>query len=792
MNQRTLRVLEYQKIITMLMELTESGLGKKIVEVLEPSSDFEKVKNWQCETSEASAILIQKGNVSLGGLHDLSYHLKRAEIGSYLYPGHLLEVTDTLRSARRMKAFMKESKEEERKFPVIEGYVSGLHTFKDMEDRINECIISEEEISDNASPTLKNIRRQIESKNASIRNKLNGIISSTQNQKYLQDAIITIRQDRFVVPVKQEHRSNFPGLVHDQSSSGATLFIEPMAIVELNNELKELKLKEKTEIERILRELTAMVGEKAEEIRSNQVILQNLDFIFAKGKLSVRMRAVEPELNNNGYIRIKNGRHPLLDQKAVIPTNIWVGDDFNTLVITGPNTGGKTVTLKTVGLLTLMAQSGLHVPADYGTKLTIFEQVFADIGDEQSIEQSLSTFSSHMTNIVEILKMLNSNALVLLDELGAGTDPTEGAALAIAILDYLYNRGIRTIATTHYTEIKQYALTKNGVKNASVEFDVETLSPTYRLLIGVPGKSNAFEISKRLGLGDGIIEKAKELITSEDIAFEDLLTTIEKDKRLAEQEREDAVRLKLAIEAQKKEYDRLNERLAVQKDKILQQAREEARKLLKEAKEEAETIIKELRQLSIEQEEREKNKKIEDARKSLREKLDQTTGQLPIFADYEVAGKPPKKLKLGDAVIVLDLNQKGSVLSLPDENGNLFVQVGIMKINVNIENLRLDKEEKEKVKKANIGKLLKTKAQHISSSIDLRGQTLEEALMNTDKYLDDAYMAGLQEVTIIHGKGTGVLKDGIKQLLKGHKHVKSSREGAYGEGGAGVTMVEIK
>lgn len=792
MNEKTLRVLEFEKIKNMLLQKVESSLGRSIAEALTPSSSFEEVVHWQKETSEASGLLIQKGQITMGGIHDLSYHTKRAEIGSFLYPGQLLEVADTLRAARRLKAMIKDGREEDRKYPILEGHIHNLHSFKSIEDRITECIISEEEISDNASTTLKNIRRQIESKNAGIRSRLNGIISSAQSQKYLQEAIITIRQDRYVVPVKQEYRANFPGLIHDQSSSGATLFIEPMAIVEMNNELKELKLKEKVEIERILMELTALVGEKAEEIRDNQKILAHLDFLFSKGKLSVQMRGIEPELNSNGKIRIKNGRHPLLPSKSVVPTNIWVGDDFQTLVITGPNTGGKTVTLKTVGLLTLMAQSGLHIPADFGTRLAVFEQVFADIGDEQSIEQSLSTFSSHMTNLVEILKKVGPSALVLLDELGAGTDPTEGAALAIAILNHLYEIGTRTIATTHYTELKQYALTTKGVKNASVEFDLETLSPTYRLLIGVPGKSNAFEISKRLGLDSGIVERAKGYISQEDLAFEDILTTIERNKQTAEKERDEAIRLKLMIQEQKEAYEQKLEKLTLQRDKMLKEAKEEARKLLKEAKEEAERIIKDLRELTAEQEEKEKNRRIEEARKNLREQLGQVGGGWMPSRNVGVNTAPPKQLKMGDTVIILNLNQKGEVVTLPDANGDLIVQVGIMKVNVHISNLRLDKEEKEKSKKSGTGKIMKAKSENIKTSLDLRGQLLEEALLNTDKYLDDAYIAGLPEVTIIHGKGTGVLRDGIKQLLKGHKHVKSFRDGAYGEGGTGVTVAELK
>ncbi|MBF8984551.1 endonuclease MutS2 [Lutibacter sp. B2] len=791
MNDRTIRVLEFEKIKEMLIKKAESNLGKELASKVNPSTDMEAIATWQKETHEATSIILQRGNPPLGGIKDIKYYMKRAEIGSYLYPGQLLEVSDTLRVTRRLKSFMKDVKEEQYRYPMIQGFINSLYTFKNIEDRIETCIISEDEISDNASTTLKHIRREITNKNASVKTKLNSMISSTQHQKYLQDAIVTIRQDRYVIPVKQEYRGNIPGLIHDQSSSGATLFVEPMAIVELNNELKELKLKEQIEIERILRELTELVAEKSKEIISNQKILEKLDFIFAKGKLAVEMNAVEPKMNRDGYIRIKNGRHPLLDKKTVVPTNIWLGDEFKTLVVTGPNTGGKTVTLKTVGLFTLMAQTGLHVPADHGTKLAVFEQVFADIGDEQSIEQSLSTFSGHMTNIVQILDSIKENALVLLDELGAGTDPTEGAALAIAILEHLYSLGIRTIATTHYTELKQFALTKDGVQNASVEFNIETLSPTYKLLIGVPGKSNAFEISKKLGLSEYIVEKSRKLISGEGIAFEEILETMERDRKAAEEERDDAIRLKLIIQKQKQEYESKHEKLAIQKEKILREAKEEARKLLRGAKDEADRIIKELRTLSQEQEEKLKNKKIEEARSSLRSKLGEVADTLSINP-VVTNSNPPKKLKSGDSVIILTLNQKATVISKPASNGDVLVQAGIMKINVNINNLRLDQDEKKEHKNTGVGRLVKSKAQSVETSIDLRGQMLEEATMNTDKYLDDAYIANLKVVTIIHGKGTGVLREGIKQLLKTHKHVKTFRIGSFNEGGTGATIAELK
>jgi len=786
MNDKTIRVLEYQKIKEQLEKYITSSLGKELVEKLKPLTSFEEIKQILKETTEATNLLIRKGSVPIGPIYNLIQYLKIAEIGSYLYPGQLLQISDTLRTARILKNHIKNS-EGEVKYPILEGYASNITTLKDIEDRINEAIISEDEISDNASPTLKNIRRQIENKNNAIRNKLNSIITSSTMKKYLQDTIITIRQDRFVIPVKSENRSNVPGLVHDQSSSGATLFIEPMAIVELNNDLKELKLKEKVEIERILTEITALVGGKSREIRINQDILTKLDFIFAKGKLSLDMKAVEPELQNNGYIRIKNGRHPLINQKDVVPTNIWIGDSFSTLLITGPNTGGKTVTLKTVGLLVLMAQSGLHVPADYGTRISVFNQVFADIGDEQSIEQSLSTFSSHMSNIIEIINNAQERDLVLLDELGAGTDPTEGAALAMSILTHFHSKGIRTIATTHYSELKQFALAREGVENASVEFDIETLSPTYKLLIGVPGKSNALEISRRLGLPEEIITSAKEFINKEDIEFEDILSTIEQNRRSSEKERDEAIRLRLEIEKIKGDYENRIEKLNNQRDRMLKEAKEEAKKILKDAKNEAELIIKELREIS-KSVEKDRNKRIEEMRKKLNENLQEL--EEPLFGTVN-NNNPPENLKVGDMVKVLNLNQKGTVITEPNSSGDLVVQVGIMKITVNISNLRLLEEERDE-NKSSVNTLYKAKSQSIRTELDIRGQNLEEARVSLDKYLDDAYLARLEQVTIIHGKGTGTLRAGIQNILKGHSHVKSFREGVYGEGGSGVTIVELK
>ncbi|QAT61350.1 endonuclease MutS2 [Acidilutibacter cellobiosedens] len=793
MNEKTLRVLEYNKIIDILKDNTESSLGKELVSQIKPLTDIDEIENRQKETEEALELIIKRGTPPLYGIHDVRGEIKRAEIGGTLGPGSLLKISDSLRVVRSLKNYLKETREDKNgNYPVVGNLINELSVFEYIEESINNAIISEEEISDNASPALRSIRRKINMKNDSIRDKLNSIISSSNNKKYLQDSIVTIREGRYVVPVKQENRGNFPGLVHDQSSSGATLFVEPMAVVELNNELKELKIEEQHEIERILIELTNMVRERSNEIRNNQKILQRLDFIFAKGKIAVNMDGTKPILNDRGYINIKKGRHPLLDKKKVVPIDIYIGDDFRTLVITGPNTGGKTVTLKTVGLLCLMAQSGLHIPADHNSEVGVFNKIFADIGDEQSIEQNLSTFSSHMTNIVEILKNVEEKNLVLFDELGAGTDPVEGAALAMSILDYLYNIKVRTIATTHYSQLKIYALTKEGVKNASMEFDVETLSPTYKLSIGIPGKSNAFEISKRLGLMDYIISHAQTLISKENVDFEDVLKTMDQDRKRIEENKLETERLKIEIERLKEELTDEKERTQEAKEKIIYKAKEEARNILRNAKEESDLIVSNLRNISNEIE-RERNIKIQEAQDKLKSKLNETEKDLSIKLLDVKSSKPPKNLKVGESVEILSLNQSGIVVSLPDDNGNLQVQVGIMKINVPVSSLRRIKENDSQKRTAVMTKnILKFKTQDIKNEIDLRGETLDEALLDLDKYLDDVYISGLKEIYIIHGKGTGVLRSGISDLLKSHKHVKSYRLGKYGEGGSGVTVVELK
>lgn len=792
MDSRSLKVLEFNKVINLLSEKASSSLGLQYIEKLIPSSDYGEVRHMLEETSEAQGILVKRGHVNLAGIQDISDSVKRAEIGAVLDPGSLLKISDTLRAARILKRSLSASEEEDFNYPIIQGLSNSLYTYRDIEDEISNAIVSEVEISDNASPALRSIRRRILQKNQSIRSKLNSIISSTTYQKYLQDAIISVRGDRFVVPVKAEYRSQVTGIIHDQSSSGATLFIEPMSIVEMNNELRKLKLDEQEEIERILTELTKLVGEVAGDILSNQEILGKLDFAFAKGKLSISMKGIEPVLNKEKHINIKNGRHPLLDSDKVVPNNIYLGADFDTLVITGPNTGGKTVTIKTVGLFSLMTQSGLHIPVDYGSSMCVYDNVFADIGDEQSIEQSLSTFSSHMTKIVGILNNVTSESLVIFDELGAGTDPVEGAALAIAILEDVNMAGAKCIATTHYSELKNYALTKDRVENAAVEFDVNTLSPTYKLLIGVPGKSNAFEISRKLGLRDYIIDRAKEFINTENIELEDVLQNVERNRIRANQEREEAEQLKLEIEQIKAEYERKLEKLSLQREKMLEKAKSEAFSITRQAKEEADNIVKELRSMEMEMASKEKNKKIEALRKELADSMGNLQPSVKSMIVPKVSNKEIKDLKPGDEVKVITLNQDGTVVSVDKKKKEAVVQIGIMKMTLPFKALQIAQKDKKSIVTKSTRKIISSKSGRVKSEVDLRGMNLEEAIIEVDKYLDDACVAGLETVTIIHGVGTGVLKKGLQDILKRNKHVKSQRPGEYGEGGMGVTIVQMK
>ena len=704
----------------------------------------------------------------------------------------LLKTADTLRAARKIKGFLKHGKEEnDIVLPILESTIGYLNTYREIEDEIFAAIISAEEISDNASPNLRTIRRQTKLKNDGIRTKLNSIINSQDNKKHLQDSIITIREGRFVVPVKQEARGNFPGLIHDQSASGATLFIEPMSIVNLNNELKELELKEKQEIEKILTELTGLLSEDTQGIKENQKLLAKLDFIFSKGKLSLTMNGSKPLINNDGYVNIKKGRHPLLDAKEVVPTDVYIGKDFTTLLITGPNTGGKTVALKTVGLFTLMTQSGLQIPVDSGSEMAVFKSIFADIGDEQSIEQSLSTFSSHMTNIVDILENVEDNSLILFDELGAGTDPTEGAALAMSILNYLHSRDIRTVATTHYSELKVYALSTDGIENASVEFDVETLSPTYKLLIGVPGKSNAFEISRKLGLQDFIIDSAKNFISTDNIEFEDVLAKIERDRTEIEKSKSDTLRLEEESDRLRVELQEKIEKLEKSKENVLRNAREQARDTLVKAREESQEILENIKSISTDIE-KETQARLQEAKDKLKGSLDDVEGKLSEKILSKKSAKPLTSVKVGEDVRILSLEQNGTIVTPPDNDGNVVVQVGIMKVTVPIDTIEKSKSVEQAKTQRSAKKVMKSKSRDIKTEIDLRGKDLEEASYEVDKYLDDVSLSGVKQVSIIHGKGTGVLRKGIGQLLKSHRHVKSSRLGGFSEGGDGVTIVEMK
>lgn len=793
MDNKSFKVLEFDKIIEILKTKASSSLGLHKIENLEPSSDFEEVQYRLQETTEAQSILIKRGHVNLGGIHDVLDKVKRAEIGASLDPGSLLMVADTLRAARVLSNSLSgDGEEEDFNYPIIQSLATSLYIHREIEDAVYNAIVSEIEIADSASHTLRDIRRKIVQKNQSIRSKLNTIISSATYQKYLQDSIISMRGDRFVVPVKAEYRSVVAGIVHDQSSSGATLFIEPMSIVEMNNELRKLKLDEQEEIERILAELSKMIGEIAREIISNQEILEKIDFIFAKGKLSLEMKGIDPKLNKDKSFVIKNGRHPLLDPKKVIANTIYLGDEFHTLVITGPNTGGKTVTIKTVGLFALMTQSGLHIPADFGSSMCVYDNIFADIGDEQSIEQSLSTFSSHMTRIVSILDKVTEDSLVIFDELGAGTDPVEGAALAIAILEDVRMAGAKCIATTHYSELKNYALTKKGVENAAVEFDVETLSPTYRLLIGVPGKSNAFEISKKLGLSEFVINRAKEFINTENIELEDLLQNVEKNRIKAEEDRAEAEKLKTEIQMIRDAEAEKLEKLTNQKEKMMERARSEAFSITRQAKEEVDEIIKRLRELEQERASKEKNRQIEQLRKELTDSMGSLQPTVKSMIVPKVASKEIKNLKAGEDVKVITLNQEGTVVSADDKKKEAVVQIGIMKMTLPYKSLQRIKNQQQATVTKKTRSVIKAKSGRVKGEVDLRGMNLEEATLELEKYLDDATVAGLEQVTVIHGVGTGVLKTGLQDVLKKNKHVKKKRPGGYGEGGVGVTIVTLK
>ncbi len=783
MQKRTLRVLEFTKIREQLADLAVTEMGREICLALEPETNLEEVRAAQQETEESTVVIQYLGSSPLSAFADVRSSLSLAEKGATLSPKALLEVATMLRVSRNVRDALVTDRETT---PELTRMGSGLSDGRRIELDITDAILSEDEIADHASSALADIRRHLRGATDRIKDKLNQMVHSPNFQKYMQDPIITVRNGRYVIPVRAEFRAQVPGLVHDQSGSGATLFIEPMAAVEMGNELKQWELKERQEIERILASLSAEIAPVAQTLREDVETLARLDFIFAKGLLSRSMHAVSPKLNKDGYINIIRGRHPLIDPDKVVPSSLWLGKEFTELIITGPNTGGKTVTLKTVGLFTLMAQAGLQVPADLGTEMAVFEQVFADIGDEQSIEQSLSTFSGHMTNIVTIMKEVTPNDLVLFDELGAGTDPTEGAALAQSILTRLLHIKVRTMATTHYSELKAFALSTKGVENASVEFNVETLRPTYRLSIGVPGKSNAFEISRRLGLPENLIDAARQTLSSDSIRFEDVIANAEYHRQVAERERqlaEDAAKETVRL---RDEAEKLRREMEEKRETMMRKSREDARRLMENTRRESEAILSDLRRLR-------KSAGTEADVNGVRKRLDKDMDELAegLKTNQEDASQAPKTVNPGDHVKILTINQEGTVLSKPDDKGDVQLQAGIMKFKANLSQLRLLKKTEEKQKTsvmAKTGAMERT----VRMECDVRGMTLDEAILTVDQYLDAAIMAGMGEVSIIHGKGTGVLRSGIQQELRRHPHVKKQRLGIYGEGEDGVTIVTLK
>lgn len=801
MNEKALKTLEYTKIIDQLTEYASTEMGKQMCRELQPSCDLGTIRQSQTETTDALTRVRMKGSLSFGGVKDVRGSMKRLEIGSSLGIPELLAVSSLLTVAARAQSYGRHEKSEEFPDDSLDERFRALDPLTPVNNEIKRCLPSEDEVSDDASPGLAKVRRSMKIVGGRVHTQLNSILNSSRT--YLQDAVITMRDGRYCLPVKAEYKSQVPGMVHDQSSTGSTVFIEPLAIVKLNNELRELEIQEKREIEFVLAALSSQLMPYTDAILSDLSILAELDFIFAKAALSRHYNCVEPKFNNKRYINIKDGRHPLLNPKQVVPINIWVGDSFDLLIVTGPNTGGKTVSLKTVGLFTLMGQSGLHIPAFEGSELAVFDNVFADIGDEQSIEQNLSTFSAHMTNIVSILNEADANSLCLFDELCSGTDPTEGAALAIAVLNFLHNMTCRTIATTHYSELKVFALTAPGVENACCEFNVETLRPTYRLLIGIPGKSNAFAISRKLGLPDYIIDEAKNQMEQKDESFEDLLANLENSRVTIEKEREEIASYKQEIETLKNRLQQKEERFSEQKEKMLSKAREEAQKILQDAKDTADQTIRNINKLAKSSG---VNKELEAERTKLRGKIQDVDKKLAV--KKTAAPKKAvsaKKLRLGDTVRVLSMNLKGTVSSLPNAKGDLYVQMGILRSLVNIRDLEMVEEASitgpglsgthtggSRGSGSGSSKIKMSKSFSVSLEVNLIGMTVDEAIPVLDKYLDDAYLAHLPQVRVVHGRGTGALKAGVHRHLKKLSYVKEYRLGEFGEGDTGVTIVTFK
>ena len=812
MNQKALKTLEYDKIINQLTEYAASPLGKALCQNLSPSSDLEEVRTWQAQTTDAVTRIRLKGSVSFSGIRDIGDSLKRLDIGSSLSIPELLSISSLLTVAARAKAYGRHDGEDDARgtsepqddFDSLEPLFAGLEPLTPLNNEIKRCILSEDEVADDASPGLSHVRRSMKVTADRIHTQLNSILNS--NRSYLQDAVITMRDGRYCLPVKSEYKNQVSGMVHDQSATGSTLFIEPMAIIRLNNEMRELEIQEQKEIEAVLASLSNQAAPCTEELHMDMELLAQLDFIFAKAGLARHYKCSAPVFNDKGYIHIKDGRHPLLNPQAVVPINVWLGREFDLLIVTGPNTGGKTVSLKTVGLFTLMGQSGLHIPAWEGSELAVFDQVFADIGDEQSIEQSLSTFSAHMTNIVRILNEADSRSLCLFDELGAGTDPTEGAALAIAILSFLHNMKCRTMATTHYSELKVFALSTPGVENACCEFNVETLQPTYRLLIGIPGKSNAFAISQKLGLPGYIIDDAKSHLEAKDESFEDLLTSLESSRLTIEKEQAEINAYKDEIASLKNRLTQKEERLDERKDKILKNATEEAQRILREAKETADQTIKQINKLAASSG---VGKELEAERARLRDQLKKTDEKLTVKPKGPSQPISPKKLKIGDGVKVLSMNLKGTVSTLPNARGDLYVQMGILRSLVNIRDLELLNEKDisatlgdgssisyggkaARGKGSGSSQIKMSKSSTVSAEVNLIGMTVDEAVPAMEKYLDDAYLAHLQTVRVVHGRGTGALKNAVHKRLRQLKYVKEFRLGQFGEGDSGVTVVTFK
>ena len=784
MEKRALKTLEYDKILAMLKERASCCVSRELVNTMEPSGDFDTVERELKLTAEAETLFYKTGRSPVDDFPDMRHCLERMHAALFLSTGELLGIASCLKAARIAKDILAKEVGEESYLYNLAGL---LITHRSAEEEINRCIINEDEIFDGASPALARIRRAMRLANEKVREKLNSMIRSTAYQKYLQEPIITIRNGRFVIPVKQEYRQQVPGLIHDQSGSGATLFIEPSAVVELGNEYKKLLAEEADEIERILTELTAMLAPYADEIRENLNIMGQIDLVFAKAKLSRELNAVMPRLNRSNYVRIVRGRHPLIPADKVVPIDIWIGKDYRSLIITGPNTGGKTVTLKIVGLFALMVQSGIFVPANEGSEFPVFEHIYADIGDEQSIEQSLSTFSSHMKNIVGILDRADENSLVLLDELGAGTDPIEGAALAMSILEELNDRRCICVSTTHYSEIKAFAMTHEGMENASMEFDIDRLCPTYRLYIGIPGKSNAFEISSRLGLPNSIIDKAKGFLKGEDVRFEDIISSAQSQHRIAEEERKMAEEARAELEKLRADAERERRKLDEDRNRLQAKAKEDAKRIVADTKREMEKLIVEIR--SIKDIDRSAaDRAIQAARDTLR--ATETAVNEKEAIKKEDNTKPPKTVRAGDTVNIVTLDQKATVLSAPDSKGEVMVQAGVMKLNVKLKDIRLIEEKKAAAPTS--GKVGLGAGKQVGLELDVRGMLVDEANIIVDRYLDDAYNAGLSEVNIIHGKGTGALRTGIQAFLKRHPLVKGYRMGSYGEGDAGVTVVTLK